>query len=82
MEKAAKIAISLPRPLLATVDEECVRLGQSRSQFVRRALTSLLDRHRRLEEQYIQGYRDTPEDEEELAWGALGLQMLAREPWD
>jgi metal-responsive CopG/Arc/MetJ family transcriptional regulator len=80
----AKIAISLPDEVLQQVEQERLAKGESRSAFFRRAVEQLLrrERERLLDEQYVRGYLEFPEDEEELAWAQLGLAALAGEPWE
>lgn len=85
MAKTAKIAISLPDDLLWKVDREREASRETRSGFFRRAVEALLrrEREREMEEQYVRGYLEMPETDEEVEWiQAAGLAVLAREPWD
>jgi metal-responsive CopG/Arc/MetJ family transcriptional regulator len=81
----AKIAISLPDKTLEEIEKERFARGESRSQFVRRAVEAYFrqKQEKEWEAQYIQGYLDMPETEEDLG-GLLGLGLgaLADEPWD
>ena len=77
----AKIAISLPDEVLEAVERE--RLGRSiilsRSEFIKRAVEQYLrtESERTLEEQYIRGYLDHPETEEDSGW--LGWRQASME---
>lgn len=83
MPKTAKVAISLPKELLRGVEKERLARGETRSEFVRRALEAFLRREQEAIEQYIQGYRNDPETDEELGWvEAASLAALADNPWD
>lgn len=56
----------------------------SRSAAVRIALESLVERHRRRQigEAIVEGYRQRPQSEEEIAWAyEAGKRMIADEPW-
>ena len=81
----AKIAISLPDDVLLAVEEERQARGVSRSEFFRRAALAFLQRQRDMEaiERYEIGYRDQPENDEELGWiGAASQDVLAAHPWN
>ena len=62
----AKIAISLPDDVLKEIETARKDRGQSRSEFVRKAVDAYL---RREEERrrYIEGYKKFPETAEEVA---------------
>lgn len=85
MRKTTKIAISLPEGVLATVEQERRQSGESRSQFFRRAVETLL-RHQREEEmseQYMRAYQRIPETNEEVeAARRAASNILAQEPWE
>ena len=84
MLKSAKIAISLPEELLRGIETERLARGESRSDFFRRAIEAFLrqERDREAIEQYIQGYSDDPETEEELGWvEAASQRVLTDYPW-
>lgn len=85
MRKAAKIAISLPDKLLRAAERKRKATRETRSQFFRRALETLLEKDRELEKErrYIEGYRKFPETEAEVAEAdQLSMEALAREPWE
>jgi len=85
MPKIAKIAISLPEEVLASVEQERRNSGESRSQFFRRAVEALLRRQQEQEmsEQYIHAYQQIPETEEEIeAARHAASDILAKEPWE
>jgi len=85
MSTAVKITISLPRELLKTAERERKARGESRSQFFRQAVESFLrqSKQRRDIEQYVQGYRETPETEEEVAAvQQVSTTALSQEPWE
>jgi len=85
MPKIAKIAISLPEKVLASVERERRNSGESRSQFFRRAVEALLRRQQEQEmsEQYIRAYQQIPETEEDIeAARHAASDILAKEPWE
>lgn len=85
MNKTVKIAISLPPQLLEDAERERKVCGESRSEFVRKALEARLQaaRERADVERYVKAYRDQPETEEEIAWlHQASLAALAQEPWE
>ena len=85
MPKTAKIAISLPEELLKGIDKEREVSGENRSQFFRRAIEAFLcqQREREAVEQYIRGYQQYPETEDEIAMAVSTLRAaLAENPWD
>lgn len=65
----AKIAISLPDDVLEEIEKERLAKGVSRSEFFRCAVEEHLLRARELEleEQYVRGYQQYPETEQEAA---------------
>ena len=91
----AKIAISLPDEVLEAVEKE--RLGRSkvlsRSEFIKRAVEQYLRTEsertmKEMEEQYIRGYLEHPETEDELdTWvdqaSIIGLREFYKDepPW-
>ena len=81
----AKIAISLPDKMLQLIEAERQASGETRSEFFRLAVDAFL-RHRRereKEEQYIRGYQQQPETEEEIALAeSIALLALADSPWE
>ncbi len=81
----AKIAISLPDAVLRDIEKERRARGQTRSEFVRNAVDAFLRRQREREAvaQYIRGYQQHPETEEEVAWDESTLkQVLEENPWE
>ena len=70
MTKTSKIAISLPEELLQGIDKERKTRGETRIEFLRRVIEVYLRRERDREaiEQYVRGYQQYPETEEELGW--------------
>ena len=84
MPKTAKIAISLPEEVLNAVEREREGSGESRSQFFRRAVETLLRQRQEREriEQYVRAYQQTPETREEVeAARRAASAILAEEPW-
>ena len=83
MNKNTKIAISLPEDLLQDVERERQAVGESRSEFFRRAVYDRIRRERELGVQYAQGYLRDPETPDELAWvESASLAVLREYPWD
>ena len=85
MPKTTKIAISMPETLLQDIEKERLACGQTRSEFVRRAVQAFPRRQREREwdEQYVGGYLEYPETPEEVEGFYLaGLAALAENPWD
>ena len=64
----AKVAISLPREMLRSIERLRKGTGESRSAVIRRALEMLLDRHDHtaMVREYVEGYISHPETAEEL----------------
>lgn len=85
MGKTVKVAISLPEGVLAAVEDEIRSSGESRSQFFRRAVQTFfeLQRERALSEQYVRGYTEMPETDEEVEAARLAAStVLAEEAWE
>ncbi|CAN5245942.1 hypothetical protein BH24ACT1_BH24ACT1_02400 [soil metagenome] len=66
--------------------DELVNQGivESRSEAVRLALTTLIDRHRRdrVGAEIVEAYRRRPQTEAELGWSDDATRrMIAEEPW-
>ena len=81
----AKIAISLPDEVLEAVEKERLANGESRSQFFRRAVQDRLRRAKEREDvqQYIRGYLEFPETQEEVALAKATLgYVMAENPWE
>jgi Arc/MetJ-type ribon-helix-helix transcriptional regulator len=81
-----QIAVKLPDGLVRELDELVAQgLYPSRSSAVRRAVEMIVSGQRRnaLEEAYVNGYRQTPESESELAEAKrLATQAIEDEPWE
>ena len=85
MPQNVRVTITLPSPLLAVVDEECRRAGETRRDFLRAALEFYLLQLRERDDvaRYVRGYIEQPESEEEVAaMEALAMCALSSEPWD
>ncbi len=83
MARSSKLAISLPRTLLAAVEKLRRETGESRSAFFQRAARHLLqDRERKARiDRYLEGYRKRPESHAEVsAAEAAATRLLAEEP--
>ena len=81
----AKIAISLPDDVLEHVESERMSLGETRSEFFRRAVEMYFKNQRKQKdiEQYIRGYQQYPETEEEIGQSRAYLGMLwGDSPWE
>jgi metal-responsive CopG/Arc/MetJ family transcriptional regulator len=82
---ARKFAISLPEELFERLEQDRQERRMNRSQYVASAVADHLNRRREqeLEEQYIRGYLEHPETEEERAeieaWASIGPEL---EPWE
>ena len=82
---ARKFAISLPEELFERLEQDRQERRMNRSQYVASAVADHLHRKREqeLEEQYIRGYLEHPETEEERAeieaWASIGPEL---EPWE
>jgi metal-responsive CopG/Arc/MetJ family transcriptional regulator len=81
---ARKFAVSLPGELFERLEQDRQEQGMNRSEYVANAVADHLHRkrERELEGQYVRGYLEHPETEEELAeieaWGST----LELEPWE
>ena len=81
----AKIAISLPKETLQSVEKQRLATGLSRSEFFRRVVEEYLRlvKEREDVEQYIQGYLKYPEKKEEIAFAEAKLRYaLDDESWE
>jgi len=76
-----RVMITLPNPLLGTVDEMARRLAENRSQFVRQALLERLERLRQQEFEALlaEGYQVMAEETAAIAQESLPLQTAAAE---
>lgn len=85
MPKTIKIAISLPREMLAAIDREIQASGETRSQFFRRAVEALFKQRQQqsLKEQYLHRYRQVPETPQEVDAARLAANIiLGEEAWE
>ena len=85
MPQNVRVTITLAPTLLAAVDEECRRAGETRREFIRGALETYLRQRRERDDvaRYVQAYIEQPESEEEVAAiEALAMDALGSEPWD
>ena len=76
--------VQLSDELLALLDERAARLGQSRSEVIRRALERELrdERKRAIDAAIVEGYTRVPADDEFDAWSrASARRTIADEPW-
>jgi len=83
--KVARIAISLPKELLARIERERKAAGQTRSGWIRRALEALLAARRKADRvaEYREAYRRMPETPEEIAESTALLADAWKDlPWD
>jgi len=86
MGTTAKIAISLPQPLLQRVDELARKLNETRSAFIRRSLERTIEEHdfeetvRRAREIYA----EIDEEERELheAFFSIAVETLPERDWE
>ena len=85
MPRIAKVAISLPEEMLRAVEKERKAMGESRSEFFRRAAERLLkdEKEALLVREYVRGYQANPETDAEVeAFTKAGSPALAEEPWE
>ncbi|MCH8744998.1 MAG: hypothetical protein IIB31_05035 [Chloroflexi bacterium] len=81
----AKIAISLPDAILQDIENERLAIGETRSEFIRRAVEAyfVLQRKVKDSQEYIRGYLNAPETSAELGWVEGAAQNILKEyPWD
>jgi metal-responsive CopG/Arc/MetJ family transcriptional regulator len=85
MSAAERIAISLPRDLLKSIERLRRETGETRSALVQRALREVIAQKKRAEDlrRYMEGYAAAPETPDEIAAAeASAAQLLAEEPWE
>lgn len=83
--KASRITISLPTQLVEALDHKLAHEEESRSAVVRRILEQALKDAAEQEqiEQYIRGYTEYPQTEEEFGWSDyVTVEALKEIPWD
>ena len=81
----AKIAISLPDEILLDIANERLAIGETSSEFVRRAVETyfVVQRKLRDREEYIWGYLNDPETNAELGWVEESARnVLKQYLWD
>lgn len=85
MRTRGKVAVTIPRDLLAEIERLGKRSGDSRSAVFERALAAYVAAAGRSQEarRYVAAYRRRPEGSaEKRAALASALEALATEPWD
>ena len=85
MSATERIAISLPRELLKSIERVRRETGETRSALVQRALREVVAQKKRAEDlrRYVEGYAAAPETPDEIATAeASAAQLLAEEPWE
>ncbi len=83
--KTSRITISLPTPLVEALDHKLAHEEESRSAAVRRILEQAVKdaEEREQIEQYIRGYTEYPQTEDELGWvDYVSIEALKEIPWD
>ena len=81
---ARKFAISLPEELFQRLEHDRRERNMNRSQYVANAVADHLHRKREqeLEEQYVRGYLEHPETEEEAEALTAVASTLDLDPWE
>jgi metal-responsive CopG/Arc/MetJ family transcriptional regulator len=81
---ARKFAISLPEELFERLEHDRREQGMNRSQYVANAVADHLHRKREQEliNQYVRGYLEHPETEEEIAEAMAWASTVELEPWE
>ncbi|MBI4330497.1 MAG: ribbon-helix-helix protein, CopG family [Chloroflexi bacterium] len=82
--KTAKIAISLPSELLGIIEKERKITGESRSEYLRRAVVTFLGREEgdEIADAYARAFMKEPETAGEIeAARRASRSLLAQEPW-
>lgn len=83
--KVAKVTISIPAEVLDAVERERRTRKETRSEFFRRAVDTMLrqQRERKAVRRYVRGYRKSPESAVEVANAyRLSSAVLTEEPWE
>lgn len=79
-----QVLVQLTDELVAQLDERAGRLGQSRSELIRRALEREVrdERKRAIDRAIVEGYTRLPPDGEFDAWAeAAAIESIREEPW-
>jgi metal-responsive CopG/Arc/MetJ family transcriptional regulator len=81
---ARKFAISLPEELFQRLEQDRREEGMNRSEYVANAVAGHLHRKREQEliSQYVRGYLEQPETEEEIAEAMAWASTVELEPWE
>jgi metal-responsive CopG/Arc/MetJ family transcriptional regulator len=85
MARAAKIAVTIDRDLLARAEAVRERTGESRSAVFARALRELvrLEEHQRKVRRYVEANREQPETPDEMALARHTARRALRQvPWE
>lgn len=84
MGATAKIAISLPHPLLQRVDELAHKLNETRSAFIRRSLERTLEEYDFEEtvRQALEIYAEFTEEDRQLAESMIPIIRETLPEWD
>jgi metal-responsive CopG/Arc/MetJ family transcriptional regulator len=85
MSRLARITITVPADLLEAAEQRLGAGDPSRSALIRRIIETALREadQREKVKQWINEYRDHPQEEDEVAWGdALAIDALKETPWD
>jgi metal-responsive CopG/Arc/MetJ family transcriptional regulator len=74
--------VQLTDALLAALDQHAAAAGRSRSELIREAIERYLSHEleQRIDRQIVQGYTQTPQEEDPWA-EALARESIAAEPW-
>lgn len=84
MGKAVKVAISLPAAVYEQAEAARLAEGETRSEFVRRAIQTVLrlEAEREADDAYERAYRVQPDTPEEIALAReVSRRVLRQEPW-
>jgi metal-responsive CopG/Arc/MetJ family transcriptional regulator len=79
-----RFTVSVPARLLTALDEKLVREGESRSAVIRRLLEEALEEIEEREqiEQYVRGYHEQPQSDEEAGWtDQIAVDQLRGTAW-
>ncbi len=79
-----QVLVQLSDELVAQLDERAGRLGQSRSELIRRALEREVrdERKRAIDRAIVEGYTRLPPDGEFDEWAeAAAIESIREEPW-
>lgn len=80
----SRFTVTVPADVLIALDERLVREGESRSAVIRRLLEDALrDMAAREQiEQYVRGYHEQPQTDEEFGWtDQIAVEQLRETVW-